>query len=289
MNFKPMLAATWTEHHDLTYPYLASPKLDGIRCIILEGIAVSRSLKPIRNKWIQACLKGLPSLDGELIVGDPTAPDCFNATSSGVMSVEGKPDFKYYVFDSISQYPFSERLATAFVNRHSCVVPVVHHDMHHKEDFQAYERDMLYQGYEGIMLRDPMGHYKYGRATPNENTLWKVKRFEDGEMMITHVLEGQSNENPPTSDALGGTIRSTHKENMVPNGKVGTICGYDMQTKASIDISPGKMTHDVRSYMWRHQNELVGKIAKYKWFKYGAIDAPRFATFQSLRDPEDMS
>ena len=98
---KPMLCATVTDISKLRYPYLASPKLDGIRCLIHNGTAVSRNLKPIRNKYIASCLKGLPPLDGELIVGDPTAPDCFNRTSSGVMSADGEPDFKYYVFDRI--------------------------------------------------------------------------------------------------------------------------------------------------------------------------------------------
>ena len=76
---------------------------------------------------------------------------------------------------------------------------------------------------------------------------------------------------------------------MVPNGKVGTILGYDMQTKASIDISPGKMPHDMRRALLERPEQIVGKIIKYKWFKYGAIDAPRFATFQGFRDPSDMS
>jgi DNA ligase 1 len=67
---------------DLTgikYPILASPKLDGIRCIMINGVAMSRTLKPIPNLYVQERLKNLPNgLDGELIVGNPTNPDVFN-------------------------------------------------------------------------------------------------------------------------------------------------------------------------------------------------------------------
>lgn len=66
MTFKPMLAATVVDRTKLRFPFLASPKLDGIRCIVLDGQVLSRSLKPIRNKFIVKQLQGLPNLDGEL-------------------------------------------------------------------------------------------------------------------------------------------------------------------------------------------------------------------------------
>lgn len=75
---KPMLAAIVTNREALRFPYLVSPKYDGIRCLIIGGEVVSRNLKPIRNKHIQAALRGLPDLDGELIVGNPKALDTFN-------------------------------------------------------------------------------------------------------------------------------------------------------------------------------------------------------------------
>ena len=48
----------------------ASPKLDGIRCMIQDGIALSRSLKPIRNEHVQYILgrEIFNGLDGELII-----------------------------------------------------------------------------------------------------------------------------------------------------------------------------------------------------------------------------
>lgn len=124
MTFKLMLAGK-ADVARLTYPLLASPKLDGVRAAVQNGIVVSRNLRPIPNKWVQL-LFGNPNLegcDGELIVGDPTAKDCFRRTQGDVMRVDGKPQVTFYVFDrhqpynsqvafglSIKKIPFDEWL-----------------------------------------------------------------------------------------------------------------------------------------------------------------------------------
>jgi len=40
---KPMLAATIEDIHQIKFGVMASPKLDGIRCLIINNKAVSRS------------------------------------------------------------------------------------------------------------------------------------------------------------------------------------------------------------------------------------------------------
>ena len=88
-----MLAAK-TDGKGLSYPLLASPKLDGVRALIINGIVMSRSFKPIPNAHVQE-LFGRPEyngLDGELIVGAPTDKDVYRNTTSGVMSQAGEPD-----------------------------------------------------------------------------------------------------------------------------------------------------------------------------------------------------
>ena len=105
---KPMLAGKATDKQiaellDKFGEMYASPKLDGIRCTIQNGIAYSRSLKPIRNEYIQSILGGIElynGLDGELIVGSSTAHDVYRTTTSNVMRSTGEPDFKFYIFDN---------------------------------------------------------------------------------------------------------------------------------------------------------------------------------------------
>lgn len=289
--FKPMLAATVTDRAKLRFPFLASPKLDGIRCIILDGKVLSRSLKPIRNKYIQEKLKKYPDMDGELIVGDAYGSDVFNRTTRGVMSADGEPVFTYHVFDTLQdlQLPFKARLNAAHATDHPNIQVVAHSLVQTLNDLAKYEAEMLQQGYEGVMLRHPEAQYKCGRATATENSLWKLKQFTDGEVLVTKVLEGMTNINKPTKDALGETVRATHQDGMIPNSKVGTIVGVDLKSGQALELSPGKMNHDERFYFWKWPEQIVGKVVRYKAFSYGSIDAPRFATFQDFRDPEDMS
>ena len=48
------------------------------------------------------------------------------------------------------------------------------------------------------------------------------------------------------------------------------------------------MTHDQRKYYWLHQDEIVGKIIKYKSMDKGVKDLPRFARYIDIRSERDM-
>jgi DNA ligase-1 len=52
---KPMLAGNYDPAKAL-FPYIATPKIDGIRFVMVNGVALSRSFKPLRNKYIQSLL-----------------------------------------------------------------------------------------------------------------------------------------------------------------------------------------------------------------------------------------
>ena len=43
---KVMLAATVDSVEQLRYPLLGSPKLDGVRAIVIDGVVYSRNMKP---------------------------------------------------------------------------------------------------------------------------------------------------------------------------------------------------------------------------------------------------
>lgn len=289
MTFKPMLAATVTDRAKLRFPFLASPKLDGIRCIIRGGQVLSRSLKPIRNMHIQHSLRGYPDLDGELIVGRANEGDVMNRTTRGVMSQAGRPDFKFHAFDTLHDMclPFHARLA-AIPEDDMYLTKVPHTLVCTLNDLAKFETEVLDSGYEGVMLRCPEALYKFGRASPTEGSLWKLKQFMDGELQVSAVREGVTNINVATTDALGRTVRSKHQDGMLPSGQVGTIVGNDIKTGQHLEISPGKMTHDERKKYWENQFDIVGTVVKYKAFVYGSINTPRFATFQGFRDPDDM-
>lgn len=288
---KPMLAAA-TDGINLIYPLLASPKLDGVRCLIIDGVAMSRSLKPIPNKFTQQLFgrKEFNGLDGELIVGEDTAKDVFQRTSSGVMSIEGKPEVTYHVFDTfLGDHDFAERLklvekrVRGFVN-----IQLVEHVLIKDElRLHMHEDELLEDGYEGVMLRDPRGGYKHGRSTLKEGWLIKLKRFADSEAEITGYACLMHNANEATTNELGQQERSSKQDGKVATETLGSITCRDLKTGIEFEIGSG-FTADQRRLLWIARRKLKGRIAKYKYQPVGVKDKPRFPVFLGFRDPRDL-
>jgi len=226
---KPMLAGKApADLTKLTYPVLASPKLDGIRCIIRDGEAKSRSMKLIPNASVRAALEGLPDgIDGELMV-DGGFSECSSAFMSKSKVVE---QFVFFAFDwNMPELGgFTNRLAAltqwSEANGHNNLRVVEHVRIDNAEDLAAYEAMCLSQGFEGVMVRDPHGAYKYGRSTTREGGLLKIKQFADEEMTVTRFVELMHNDNAAEKDAFGRTKRSSSKEGKRPAGVMGVMVG----------------------------------------------------------------
>lgn len=294
---KPMLAAA-TTGEDIEYPVLVSPKLDGIRCLIVDGKVVSRSLKPIPNEHVQRLYghEMYNGLDGELIVGDATAKNAFNSTTSGIMSKDGNPDVTFFVFDDFSNptLPFKERFVSA-VKRitkddgkyHQYFAPVGHAIIEGHEKLEESENNVLRMGYEGLMIRDPMGEYKFGRSTLKQGWLLKLKRFEDSEAEIIGYEQLMHNTNEAKKNELGYQERSSKKEGKEPKPMIGAIKVRDVHTGVEFDIGTG-FDRKQRRKFWRGREYLFGKIVKYKYQPTGVKDKPRFPVFLGFRSKDDM-
>lgn len=290
---KPMLAnPPEPDKYPLRMPMYASPKLDGIRCLIIDGEPVTRTLKPIPNNYIREKLTGLPPLDGELIVGAANAPMVYNTTSSAVMSHDGEPDFTFWVFDLLDKplLVFHDRLVDLLEGRENLpsFVKIVRQTVIHSSDeLSDYYGRCLEDGYEGAMIRSPNGFYKQGRSTAKEQTLLKVKPFADYEAIVLDVYEAQHNTNEAKTNALGRTERSSAKAGLVGKGIVGGFRVVDVLTKREFDVAPGAMTHGERAYWWIHREEAKGKILTYRCMEHGSLDAPRFTRFMRWRGATD--
>lgn len=292
--FEPMLSASLDDVliEDLYYPLIASPKLDGIRCIMKDGKAYTRNMKLVRNEFIQAMLAGLDGLDGELIVGSPTDPYCMNNTQSGVMSKDGMPNFRYHVFDEIA---FLVPTSLAFDIRFNClrtrkdviehhhVVVVPHTVISTPYELLGYEKMVLEAGYEGVMLRNPDGPYKFGRSTLKQGYLMKLKRFIDGEGTVIELEEAQENLNEATEDAFGRTKRSHHQGNKVGKGMVGVIL-IKTDDGSIMRLQPGVMKHPDRVKYYEAPATILGKRVHWRAFGYGQKDTPRFPRFYGFRE-----
>jgi DNA ligase-1 len=272
---------------DLRYPLLASPKLDGIRCIVWEGVAHSRNGKPLRNKFVQAWASKYHNLDGEIIVGDPTDRLCLNRTHA-VMAFEGEPDFNLYLFDAPDHDGvFRDRLFDVTVQHidEPRIIPVVHELVPNALELAIIEAKFLNQGYEGVMLRDPNGPHKNGYSTLKEGWLMKLKRFLDGEAVVTGLEEAMENRNTLRQDEMGYAKRSTFAENMYPKDMIGTLICQDKEW-GELRVGPGVMTHNERIALWKNPKSIVGKVIHWRSFGYGVKDRPRFARFYGIREDQ---
>jgi DNA ligase-1 len=295
--FKPQLAIEQTKVKTQPTNRYMSEKLDGIRCIVFGGVAYSRSLKPIPNKSIQAYVKHhwemLDGVDGELIVGAKNAPDVFNQSTSGVMRIEGEPEFTFWVFDRwhptatwleryarLSQLYLNDRLPLR-------VALLPHYSISCDEQLDDFEAEMLAQGAEGVMIRDTDAKYKCGRSGTKTPELQKVKRFVDNEFQIIGWEPKYTNTNEAKTNELGRTERSTAKEGMVALDTMGSLI---LCTSKGDTFSCGSgMTDAIRADLWERRETLMGQLAKVKYFDVGTgYNVPRFPVLVGIRHKDDL-
>lgn len=293
---RPLLAAKTTDEDlkKLRWPMLLSPKIDGIRALVVNGQLVSRTLKPIRNRWTQQ-LFGRPELeglDGELVVGEPWDKDLMQKTSSGVMSEHGQPAVRFFVFDKWN-HPgdFNTRQEKVWD-----MVEDIGHPLKYISQFPVYsyqelieiEQRILLDGYEGVMLRSINGPYKQNRSTLREAILLKVKRFHDAEAEVLGYEPLYRNTNQQTKDERGYAKRSTESAGKIADECLGSLNVRCLETGTIFDIGSG-FTESQRYDLWERRGELIGKLVKYKSFKASGVkDKPRFPIFLGFRDREDM-
>lgn len=184
-NNRPMLAATLRSDDlaDIPYPMFVQIKYNGIRCIVRDGVALSRAMKPIPNEYIQESVRrhadALEGCDGELVVGTPTDASVFRLTQSGVMSRDGCPDFTFHVFDMLNMPAASYDTRLDALARQIASVPFARTvetiEVDDEDELLAFYSDRIAECHEGIMLREPSSPYKHGRVTLNEASLMKMK------------------------------------------------------------------------------------------------------------------
>lgn len=288
MIFQHMLAGKVGDINDLVFPLLVSPKLDGIRAAVQDGKLVSRNQKPIPNRHVKDLFNfaKYEGLDGELIVGSPTAEDCFRVTESGVMSEYGVPDVKFYVFDIFlpDGEPFHERLRRAEQLEDDYVVAVRHTLIKNTRELLAYEKKALKDGYEGVMLRSLNGLYKQGRSTTAQGWLLKKKIFCDADAKVVGMEEQMANTNTLVRNVVGKAGRSHKKSGMSGKGTLGALVveGLNGPYKGkTFNIGTG-FTDAEREEIWAGRT-LLGRIVKYSYFPKGAKDLPRFPVFLGFR------
>lgn len=287
-----------TDLDRVSFPVIASPKLDGIRAIKVRGQLLSSTFKPIPNWYIRNALQNeLPDgADGELLSGQT-----FQSVTSSVMSLEGIPDFRFWMFDLVDEKnlnePYTSRLVKMETWRRQAFAPntsiVPTKLIQNLKELLSYEKKIVAQGFEGVMVRKLDSPYKCGRSTLRQGWLLKRKPFKDSEARIVGFEERLTNTNTAELNELGLTKRSSAKAGKVPMGMLGKFVCEDVHglfPGVAVKIGTGQgLTDGLRLEIWKNKEAYLGKLIKYKFQKMGSKDAPRLPIFLGFRHPEDVT
>ena len=265
--FECMLAHDSANHESkLGGVKLLEPKLDGVRCItVVDHISrtvtqYTRNGKVLENfGHITAALKGHIDdfarsyvLDGEVV--SHSFQDLMRQVHRKDNVQAG--DARLMLFDIVPLNEFkmggsamTQRRRTRFLrdfkwifDETGCVdiIPQIEVDLDTllgEEEFKDYNRDMVEQGFEGIMIKEPNAVYECKRSTS-----WlKMKPFIEVSLRVVGVEEG--------------TGRN--------KGRLGAlICeGQDLERDIRVNVGSG-FSDEARDETWAAQAAVLGQVVE---------------------------
>lgn len=277
---------------------LGSPKIDGIRCLLTLDGPILRSGKQIPNVHIRETLhrfkKELHGLDGEIIAGDnPGAYGLFGKTTSLVRNYEKEAPWSFWVFDDHRVTgPFYQRLMRLADRQFPDFIRLlVHRELPDPIQVGVYERRVLKDGFEGVVLRNPNGLYKNGRITLREENAWKLKSFSDHEAEVIGMVPLLHNGNEAFKGEMGQTKRSKVRDGLIQSLELmGALICVDLETQVEFQVGSG-FTEEQRRW-WFVNWDKRQHIITYKKMAHGEKDKPRHPIYKTIfkgrRLKEDM-
>lgn len=292
--FRPQKAPSESIRLDqLVYPMLASYKLDGIRCTIIDGEPRSTSNKPLPTAWarLHYCAPQFEGVDGELVIKNPTPGKVYTESMSAVMTKGDMTPLVFHVFDILDSGPYAMRLFVlrqVYSGRPNVNVIEQRH-ISNEAELLAFEKEALDAGHEGVMIRSLDRYYKQGRCTLKEYNIFKFVRHMTGEFRITGFYEQMENTNEKVIAETGLSKRSTHQANKIGKGTLGGFHCEETKTGVAFDIGTGDgLDRVLRDDIWQNQSKYITRIGKYKSKPYGVKDKPRQPIWIGWRDPLDI-
>jgi len=318
--FKPLLCPNdEIDLNSLSYPLLASTKMDGCRLLFKQGKIVTRSLKPLPNIQLNQKFEYIRKyseknnliLDGELF--SPGVPFQFIVSCFMTEDYNAKQSIKkwtelcqehdyfitreevfsklmFYCFDIIANedntFPFRGRWPTCHtLAKHfpDIMVGVNQRLVINKKEVESYFEEVLKDGFEGLILRNPESLYKFGRATIKENIAYKLKPWATIDSKIIGFIQAtQVNEDAEkTVNELGRSRTSKRQEDRHTIDKAQAFVVDFNGKELSVPIA---MPDEKKEYIWQHQDEYLNKYVEYKYMTVGMKDLPRIPKMIRMRE-----
>ena len=281
-DFNVQLANTYdkTKNYKINHWY-ASPKLDGLRCYFTHGKLLTRNGHEIMG--FEHIIEELNSIvlydefkpdfiDGELYTNEVNFQEIQGAVMSNKnIDPERKSKIKYNIFalgckNIKTTDDMVEDLYEIFnKNTFKYLVKVPYHYIINKSDeIVKYCEMFMQEGYEGVMLRDPIKPYDWKRS----NALLKFKLFKEADFTIVGFYEGKDK----YEGTLGGLIVSGEYTDEEKN------ITYTIKSEVGSGFSDA-----LRDEIWENRNEYLEKIAEIKF--QNVTDEPDKNGAFSLRFP----
>ena len=273
---KPMLAKHYKDipNFDWNKTYYTSIKLDGVRGTIFKrnGKIVTSSrggrnydtsaTHILNDPCVKAIFELYPDiiLDGELYIhGKPLS---YISGLCRLKELDPKHDeLRFYCYDIVDESKtFIDRLEiikSLPIDPLSKLKIVEHYPLSGKENIMNKHNQAIQDGYEGLILRDPLKTYKCG----SRDRMFKVKEFTDDEFKILGIVDGLRDED---------------------------MC-FLMETKEGY-VFKAKPVGDRKLKTWykEHINDLIGQMGTVKYFGYTTTDkpVPNLPVFKNVRNYE---
>lgn len=274
--FQVALASPYEpKKHKITGSWSAEKKLDGLRLVLVDGVAYTRNGKP--QSSVDHILEQLASkidLSAYVVDGEVMSGAEFNVGSGNIRRSENDPTAVYHVFDIVDREEWRLKKTAPFGSRRDDLyrllgqadlpnVKVVENiklpSVVTPESLEAMRDRFIELGFEGVMLKDNNAPYTFKRS----KNLLKIKLFETVDVPVVGFEEGK-NKNKGT---LGSVLVDL-------NGVVSEVgSGWSDEDRAEI---------------WNNQDKYMGKILEVQFQNLSPTGCMRFPTVVRWRPDKDM-
>ncbi len=264
----PMLAMDARKNlHRINFPAKAQPKLDGVRCLArfvkgsveLSSRGGKKYSVPHHIQWeLAKVFKGHEDiiLDGELYIHGTPLQDIVGLVKK---PKKGSENLEFHVFDIASEdlsYRKREEILKDISQLFGDSIKVVKSVTVSSElELKVIHDNYVKQGYEGVMVRNIEGVYKFDIRSAD---LQKYKEFFDEEFKIIDICEDKDGHGVPhcvTVDGktFGATLKGTHRQ---------------------------------REQLLKDRDQVIGKMATVQYQAKTNDGIPQFPVLLAVRDYE---